>query len=1105
MNDKLFKALSIFIDAMRLYVVSFLEEQFKGEPWEGMYFSRLNPDKQSTWNKMVKSLPKDSNQIVLIDYNNLSGFAMAFKQELIAALGNPKDANKLINYFQELQETRNKCNHYQSLDEDETDRAFSNMRFTAKLLEMPELLAEIDNIKNREQQAPPIQPQPVAVPVESIPSTSGYTTEESPLPAWFTNVMPHYDIRFGSLDESVFAANLSEVAMGTGQEVYLVPATFFEKTYITAGLRDIANRVIRALNGEATDNRVISLQTGFGGGKTHTLISLYHIAKAGKSLMDSTHTSAILDEKVRPEFDKAKVAVFTNNTTDVSQGRETDEGFIIHTLWGEIAYQLGGVEGYNRIRQNDIDRTAPTATLFRPVISNAVPCLILIDELADYCNKALGVKVGDGTLSNQTISFMQTLTEVVSSQPRCLLIATLPASATEISASDEGQRVLTALENRIVRVGTSIKPVDDEEIFEVVRRRLFEDIGNSQIIEQVLTRYKNTYHNRRSDLPTHADRMDYIGKMRKSYPFHPELIDMFRLKWGQDSRFQRTRGVLRLLASIVKDLWSRRGSLTGTQALIHTSDVNLTNLPTLTATITSLMGSQWETVIQADISGTSSNAYKIDNDDLAGNIGKYNLTQGIATTLLMASVGNLQNKGLTIEELKLCMLKPNAFNHSEVNNALTKLEQVAHYLYSTSVGSRSYWFQSKPNINILINQAKSDVKREDIFGEIIYRLNAQTRSIHSRLKVLINPTGDIPDQRSLTLVILGPEYATQPTTINHKTQQYVEKTALYKGNSSRVYRNTIFYLACSEAGLSLLYSKLLEYLACKKIQEEYSGQIEPEQKSDLRNRHIEYEKQVNDLLIKAYSIAMKHSANDGIEKIEIRDFSNDFATQLNGNLLNLLCEEEWLIKKVGIGTLKNINLFPTIETPIQVNELYEAFLRFDDKPMITGPEAITESIQLYCYEGKFNVASGTPGAFTRIYHKTNVPCLDITDMEYWLVDVSVVEKPSSPENEQPAVVTTGDGGKVVSEPPTGGGYGSDSGNPEPIKNFKSVTITGKVPIEQWVNLYPGFIVPLINNGVEIEVKFKAKSTDNNPLNENAQIYKIIKETAQQLGLDLEAE
>ena len=1096
MNDNLSKALSIFIEAMRPFVVGFLLEKFKDEPWEGIFFARLKPDKQNTWNKAVQSLSADSDRKQLVDYSNLSSFAIAFKQELTDELGNSKEANKLISYLQEIQEVRNKCNHYQPLDEDEIDRAFGTMKLVAKLLQMPDLVTEIDTIKNRENE-PTIQ---IETPVTTEASSTVSFSEDSPLPAWYTNVYPHYDIRNGSLDESVFAANLSEVAMGIGQEVYSNPTMFFEKTYITAGLRDIANRVVRALNGEETDNRVISLQTGFGGGKTHTLISLYHITKTGKSLLSSAYTQHILDSKVAPQFENAQVAVFTNNTTDVSQGRTTDDGITIYTLWGELAYQLGGLEGYNLIKKNDIERISPAANLFRPILEKSAPALILIDELADYCNKASAVMIGKGSLSDQTIGFMQTLTEVVYSVPRCVLIATLPASATEVASSAIGQQILTALENRIVRVGTSIKPVEDEEIFEVVRRRLFDNIGNPQVIELVLNRYKNTYHNRRSDLPNQADRMEYINKMRKSYPFHPELIDMFRLKWGQDSRFQRTRGVLRLLASIVKDLWTRRGSLTGTQALIHTSDVNLSNLPTLTGTITSLMGSQWETVIHADVIGTSSNAYKIDNEDPNNNIGKYNLTQGIATTILMASLGNLQNKGLTIEELKLCILKPSAFNHSEVNSALNKLEQVAHYLYSTNVGSRSYWFQSKPNINILVNQAKAEISQADISGEIINRLNAQTRNV-SKIKVLVNPANDIPEQKSLTLVILGPEYATQPGSINTKTKKQVEQIAQNKGYSSRIYRNTILYLACSEIGLGMLHSKLLEYLACAKIQAEYSGQIEPEQKKDILERKAEYDKQANALLIAAYNIVCKYSVSEGIEKIEIKDFAQDFNTQLSSNLFNNIKEEEWLLEKsIGLGTLRSSGLYPTIEQPIQVNDLYEAFLRFDDKPMICGVETVSKSIQRYCENGDFNVACGEQGNYNHIYHHESVPFLDVTDPQYWLVDKSINNQPKSEESstdEQSSAWNSPTGEKSEHTAP--------SQPVDELRKFKSIKVSGKVPVERWTDLFSSFVVPLKNNGLEIEISFKAKTTSLNPLDESAQIYKVVKESAMQLGLNLEEE
>ncbi|MCD8261448.1 MAG: DUF499 domain-containing protein [Bacteroides sp.] len=1096
MNDQIHKALGIFLDAMRPFVVSLLQQHFPHEPWEGVYYSKLNPDKQAIWNQAIRAQGENPSCMNLIDYYNLQNFAINFKRELEQEFGTIKEANKFISYLQELQETRNKCSHYQVLDEDEIERTFSNLKLAARLLKMKELIVEIENIKKQHKIS---SHQHRGVAPEVTPKNITFT-EDSPIPAWFTNVYPHYDIRNGVLDESVFAANLSEVALGTGQEVYSNPTIFFEKTYITAGLRDISNRVIRALNGEETDNRVISLQTGFGDGKTHTLISLYHIAKAGRSFMNSVYHQQILNQGVMPQFDNAKVAVFTNNTTDVVQGRQTDDLITIRTLWGELAYQLGGKEGYNRIRENDESLTAPTASLIKPILEQAAPALLLIDELADYCNKATAKKVESGSLYTQTISFVQTLTEVVSSIPRCLLISTLPASATEVASSETGQQILSSLETRIIRVGTSIKPVDDEEIFEVVRRRLFENVENPEVIEQVLTRYKNTYHNRYRDLPDYADRMDYINKMRKSYPFHPELIDMFRLKWGNDSRFQRTRGVLRLLASIVKDLWMRRGALTGSQALIHTSDVNLANLHTLTAQITSLMGSQWETVMHADVIGTSSNAYKIDNEDPGSNIAKYNLTQGIATTLLMSSIGDLQNKGLNIEQLKLCMLRPNAFNHSEINNALNKLEQVAFYLYSTNVGTRNYWFQAKPNINILVNKAKSDVNKEDIKAEILKRLHTQTHST-SQLRILINHSEDVPEQKSLTLVILGPDYATQANPINGKVKTYIKQIATKKGNTQRIYRNTIFYLTCSETNLGILQTKLLEYLACKKAQEEYNGQLDSEQRKDILARKTESDNQANEQLIAIYNVVLRHSATEGIETIEVRHFANDFNTQITKNVIDSIMEEEWLIKTIGAGTLKSNHLYPSVESPVNVTALYEAFLQYDDKPMISGIEAVTSCIQKYCYNGEFNVAFGEEGNYTRIYHNENIFDLNVTDKQYWLVDKTVVLQPESgnPTSTPPQPLNVPDKDNVAHP------KNPESDTQDTVRKFRSIKISGKIPMDQWTHMFPSFIIPLKNNGLEIEISFKAKSTSLKPLDESAHIYKVVKESAQQLGLNLEEE
>lgn len=1104
-NDIIYSALGIVLESLRPFLVKVIQKHFPNEPWEGVFFSRLTPQKQETWNQASLQGTSPENRI---DYHNLSFLSTKFRDELGVELKDKQKTFTFDNIMRELQETRNKCQHYTPLTEDEKDRAFSNMIAIANMLGMTDLRQEIDRLHNKQNNAAAIVPKAAPVtPAAQPTATVDFVDNNEPLKPWFTNCLPHYDIRNGVLDESVFAANLNEVAMGTGPEVYNNPSTFFAKTYVTAGLRDIANRVVLALNGEETENRVISLQTGFGGGKTHTLISIYHIIKSGARLLETESCANIMQNGVMPTFTDAKVAVFTNNTTDVSQGRQTPEGFTIYTLWGEIAYQLGGVEGYEKVKQNDIDRIAPTSTILKPIIASAGTSLILIDELADYCVKAAAKKVGGGNLYNQTNSFMQTLTEVVSSIPKCVLIATLPASKTEVADSQIGQEILDSLQERIVRIGANVKPVDDDEVFEVVRRRLFEQINDDAVVELVAKRYKDMFANRRNDLPDYCTKIEYANRIKKSYPFHPELINMFRDRWGSDNRFQRTRGVLRLLASIVQDLWKRRDSLTGSQALIHTSDVFLENLGSLTGTITNLMGAQWETVMLADVYGATSNSRKIDDQDPQSNIGQYHLTQSIATTLLMASVGAKQNKGLDIKQIKLCVLRPKAFNHNDVDGALNKLEQVAHYMHSAKVGTATYWFESKANINILLAQAKAEVRSDETDAEILRKLNSSV-SFVSGLKVLVDPSSDVPERKELTLVILGPKY-TVPLggKISYNLQAAIESIALKKGNSDRIYRNTIFYLACSEAGKSALVSKLHDLMACNKILQEYSGRLEREQNTEIQNRKREYEKQVDEALIRAYNVVLKHSAMMGIDTYELKNYSSDFSTQIRVNLMNEVIEEEWIIKAVGRNLLDRINMLPETGKNVAVKEVYETFLRFDDKPMITDADAIKETVNRYCTNGTFNVAVGSPSKFTRIYHEESIPFLDVTSEDYWLVDSSVVltqggDTPTTPAG---GTSTTSGGENTPGTQPGSGTPQTETPTQPKTKTYKKVVISGEVPIENYSQLFSSFINTLKNNNLKIEIKFTAKSNGSNPLTENSATVKSVKESASQLGLDFDVE
>ena len=1103
-REKLQRGLGLFLDAMRPYAVSIItRECAEGTSWDVDFERRIdNERKRTNWQMQRMQLNNNGSSLLgLIDYNNLVTFIINYKESVTREVGSTKDYNRLRSCLQELQDTRNNWAHFDTggLDEDEADRAFSNMVQVAKLLEMTELEEELKRIKGNSQNV--IRQASVA----NTPSATRQKQDDvaavdysGVLPAWFNSIMPQYDIRNGQLDESVFAANIEEVAAGTAPVVYQDIVSFFDRTYVTDGMRELIRRVVQAMNGKESQNRVISLQTGFGGGKTHSLISLYHVVKDSRTFRDMATASSILDPEDMPQFDQARVAVFTQNTVSVVDGHQVEDGITTHTLWGELAWQLGGREGYERVRRADEQRIAPTAPDIKPIIEGASPALILIDELADYCAKASGLVVGGGTLFTQTNSFIQTLTEVVASIPKTVLICTLPASAREVASSEIGQEILSALETRVVRVGGSVKPVDDEEIYEVVRRRLFDKMEKPEVIELVARKYKDMYHNRRDALPIEADRVAYVERIKKAYPFHPELIDIFRVRWGSDSRFQRTRGVLRLLASIVKDLWMRRASLTGTQALIQTSDVQLENLPTLQSNIMSLMGAQWDSVMHADVFGSISNAYKLDEQNAGNNIGQYHLATAVTTTVLIASIGSSSQKGLSLKQLKLCLLKPDAFQHIDIDSTVNQLENIVHYMYRSSMGGeQSYWFQAKPNINILINQAKGDVKEDEVNAEIL-RMIKQYASTIGQVKVLVDPTGDVPEQKQLTFVVMHPKYTVAAGgEVSRSAQQAVKQMAQMKGSSQRVYRNTMLFLICSEAGRAALSMKLREYLACDKIITEYSSQLDQDQRKDVADRKRTSADAAKEQLIHAYNNVVK-CVRDNLQTIEVNTFASEFAAQITMNTLTELRDNSWVLRRISMNVIDRNGLMPTVEKPVKVNDLYEAFLRFDDKPMILNADAIKDTVNRYCEEGMWNVGTGEPGHFARIYHNETIPFLNPQEDGYWLLDSSVMPKPAG-------------GGAPTPEPgpdptPTPGADPTPGPEPTPVtKTYKRVTISGSVPIENYSQLFSSFVNTLKNNHLKIEVKFTASNNPTNPLTENSPIVKSVKESASQLGLEFEAE
>ena len=563
---------------------------------------------------------------------------------------------------------------------------------------------------------------------------------------------------------------------------------------------------------------------------------------------------------------------------------------------------------------------------------------------------------------------------------------------------------------------------------------------------------------------------------------------------------------MRLLASIISDLWKRQQSLVGGNLLIHSGQVNFANLDALSGQLKKLNGNGWDAVITADVAGSSSNAFKIDGNKK--EYGEWYLTQSITSVILMTSFGSDgANKGISVPEIKLHLLTPNGFNHNSVNGALDELESSAYYLYYAQTGGagKRYWFNTKPNINILINQAKGDIKTEDVEAEILKRLKDKTSRVQL-FNVLVDPPEDIPEQMKPTLVLLHPKYTASPEHVNGKTKPVIERIATKKGNSERIYRNTILFLVCSEMGLSKLQSGMRDFLACQKISTEYNSQLGKEEREDIKKRIEDASKQSDNSLVTAYSMVMKYFGKTGtkearIEKLNITQFKDAIDNQINTTIIDALKADEWLLESVGLSTLKINNLFPTLEHSIKAKDVYEAFLRFDDKPMVTGQEAVSKSILKYCYNGEYCIATGDGTTFTKFFLQENVPFFDVTDSTYYLLDKSLKPKPN-----EPATIIVDERGKII--PPLSLVKDEEI---TPLtgesKKYKSITVSGKVPLERYTELFNYFITPFAMSGnkIEIEVKFKIKAVDGSPIDESKQQYKSAKEASKQLGLNFEEE
>lgn len=958
------------------------------------------------------------------------------------------------------------------------------------------------------------------------------------LKPWYAVATPHEDIRKGRLDESVFAANIWAVVKGTAPEVYIDAEEFFKKTYMTAGLSTVLRRVASALKGDVdSGDRIISLQTAFGGGKTHTLVALWHMARfameplkgqindrysrihkeahwvpsVGKMLEELYEINLPIDFPY--DYEIKGVAVFTNATCDATQGRKTTEGVHTRTLWGELAFQLGGKKLYEKIRANDEAQRVPQG-LFVEVLREAAPCLILLDELADYCVGAAAVPVGDTTLADQTISFIQQLEEAVAQVPGAVVVATLPASSLEVAQSEKGQELFSSLEKRFQRLGADIKPVSDDEIYNVVRSRLFESLtpgGEEDYPSRVARAYQEMYASHSGEVPSEASKNTYRNQIERSYPFHPLLIDALYTRWGSHPDFQRTRGVLRLLASIVGDLWDGRGGNSQTQHLIQPCHINW-SIDAMQATLTRLWGPPFQAVAAADVLGAKSNSAVLD-EERGGDYRRERIGQGLASAILLGSFGGQgQKSGFSAKDLRFACSRY-GLNWSYTDGALLELENRCFYLHTAVAGNlgKRYWFGSKPALNMLVVRYRHQNAKKTFDEEILEALRTNTQKGivgEATWRVVVNPEADLPEQKALTLLILPPSLAWGNNGGGKETiRERILELSKKCGGKERIYRNTLLFLAGTPRGLSRLRQAHRELTALEDVKSDYWDQLDVDQKDDLKKRLEAAERSALESLGPAYTVVLRVRGQEEVEHCMLNDARSNFQEHLRYIWKTLVEEEEWILRRVGSVTLQRSGLIPN-EGGIRLKDAIDAFLRFTDKPMIASKRAVTTGLKQACLDRIVGIARG--GSITTLQTRNcgEAVALDPNEEGVWVIPPFEAEKKEETSERGGASTSGGPVETAAAGPGDVSGPSEKSLSTSGEAKIKRFVVRGAVPVDNYGEIFRCFVGPATKMNLKklrLGIQFEMETGEGKELDPTDTAIKSMKEAARQLGLDFEVE
>ncbi len=779
------------------------------------------------------------------------------------------------------------------------------------------------------------------------------------LKPWREIVTPHKDVASGRYQQAEFAADLAQVYKNEGADEYRNPVEFFRRTFLTEGLKHLLTGAMLRLNDKGGDP-VVELQTNFGGGKTHSMLALYHLVGSENGLTlpgieDLAKSAGVT------KLPKCSRAVLVGTALSAGQIVKKD-GIEIRTFWGEMAWQLGGKQAYALVAESDKNGASPGSDILAELLKRSAPCLILIDEWVAFVRQLYHVNDWPAGTFDANMTFVQALTEAARRVPGALVVASLPASQIEIGG-EGGQAALDRLKNTFSRMESSWQPATADEGFEIVRRRLFEPLTEKDAFaarDAVVDHFSRMYRAGQGEFPSECGEGQYRRKMEAAYPIHPELFDRLYQDWGSLDKFQRTRGVLRLMAAVIHALWERQDA----SLMILPASIPI-DATSVQSELTRYLEPGWSSVIGKDVDGPSSTPLAIDQE--VPTLGRYSAVRRVARTIYLGSAPTYQGKNPGIDDKRIFLgcAQPGESVKS-FGDALRRLADKATHLYQD--GSR-YWFSTQPSVARTAEDRAAAYKEPDIDVEIVKLLRRdKARGDFAGVHIAPDSSAEVPDEMEARLVILGPghPYTKSDRGAAVKAAEGILNT---RGNGQRIYRNMLVFFAPDAQRLAELRQAVRLWMAWSSVNNDRAAlNLDEFQRKQAESKTNELKSTVDARVNETWVWALApHQSDPKSRTVEWSGTRVNGQDTLAARVSKKLVQDEALMTRLGPQRLKiKLDEYVWSDLPhIETKKLWEYIASYLYMPRLRDRHVLLETIQTalnqlvcdaFAYAGRFDEA-----------------------------------------------------------------------------------------------------------------------------------------------------